>query len=115
MNRVYIKFLHPDDIYLIKPLYGIGDSNKSAVCPVCGEALHIPIELLEGFTVTMPKAAEGGKVSSISPTLCIPRDLHPRIYNSSSSVLCVTDDIVEFAVQDISKESKRCTKCFPEG
>lgn len=61
MKIIYIKFLHKNDVFAIRPTFDLippGELCPSRICPKCNESLYIPIEIAKNeFSISMPMGA----------------------------------------------------------
>ena len=132
--KAYIKFRHPDAVYLLDSLYDLREMVPPKTCGKCGENLHIPVdgdfELALNISRSMgdvifKREVGGGLVAQSFPCeeeIVITRHLGKLSWIERDNLrhmgyaglLMVENEYIELSVHDVSKEPVRCTVCFPK-
>lgn len=122
---VYIKFKHPEAVYLLEPLYNYQEGVPPTQCGKCGGTLYVPITR-DDITITKPmgdlirpfpkeKPNLVWRSEPESPTIEFP---HPSIEQTKHlghlGVVGVHDGTMELLIDDWSIHPKECPICFPE-
>lgn len=118
-TKFYIKFIHPDDVLAIDPLYNLvpdGEPEPVQNCPKCGEALYIPVVLPEEASVSqamgelwrLNKESSDAVISEPElPVLGINKSLSYREQlrlKQFKGILFVNDKGFEMSIGDVSFE-----------
>lgn len=127
--KVYIKFRHPDAIYLLDPLYDLQEIVLPKTCGKCEENLHVPIDrdfvstISRGmgdvifkrdmlFELVSQSFPEGMVIKSPYRVEAMQRKHLETL--GYAGLLMVEEKHIHLSVHDISKEPVRCTVCFPK-
>ncbi len=119
MERLYIKFFDPKDIYKIDPHWQ-GDPDRSALsldqpCPKCGNPIHVWVKLRPGTMLSFYQ--EGPEPAIEHPTTNDDGKFERvvlYVWKPSDPVYTVElPDGIELPVQHIHSEKVPCIVCFP--